>query len=252
MRVLLPVLALLGVAACEPPAPQPYSGGVGFGDYGDYQRMRAAQASSPVQTAQGPVQNAAAPYSQTQVPGIGAPTAAELAQAGVSGAASLAQAQPVQTQPAFPQTTAALPATVTPATPPAAPVNHAGISDEQDFSAVASRETIQSDQERIAQNRAQYQQIQPGALPERTGNNAARIIEYAVKAPNRLGEAIYKRSSLALANHDRACARYANPEEAQEAFLDSGGPQRDPKNLDPDGDGFACRWDPTPFQAARD
>lgn len=250
MRVLLPVLALLSVAACEPPPPQSYSGGVGFGDYGEYQRMRAAQASTPVQTVQGPIGNAAEPFPQTQTPGTGAPTAAELAQAGVSGAASLAQTQPAQ--PALPPSTAALPATTAAAaTPPAAPVNHVGISDEQDFSAVSSRETIESDKERIAQNRAQYQQIQPGALPERTGDNAARIIEYAVKAPNRLGEAIYKRSSLALSNNERACARYANPEEAQEAFLNSGGPQRDPKNLDPDGDGFACRWDPTPFQAAR-
>ncbi|MGB3314964.1 MAG: hypothetical protein WBB85_11170, partial [Albidovulum sp.] len=136
--------------------------------------------------------------------------------------------------------------------PSAAPaVNNTGISDEQDFSAVSTRETIESDKERIAENRAQYQQIQPSALPTRSGGNAARIIEYAVKAPNRLGETIFKRSSLALSNHDRACARYANPEAAQEAFLNSGGPQRDPKNLDPDGDGFACRWDPTPFQKAR-
>ena len=37
---------------------------------------------------------------------------------------------------------------------------------------------------------------------------------------------------------------------AQEAFLKAGGPERDRYGLDPDGDGFACRWDPTPFRAA--
>ena len=36
-----------------------------------------------------------------------------------------------------------------------------GISDEQDFAAVAARETIESDKERLARNRAQYQVIRP-------------------------------------------------------------------------------------------
>lgn len=248
MRYLLPSLALVLVSACTPPAPADRVGGVGFGDYDEYQRRQAAaqaQRYAPAQSVQGPAQNAAVPFPSS---GTGAPTAAELAQAGVTGAAPLAQTQaqvPVQT---------AAPQTSTVATVPdaALPVSNTGISDEQDFQAVSSRESIESDKERIAQNRAQYQQIQPGALPARTGTgDAARIIEYAVKAPNRLGEAIYPRSSIALANHDRACARYDNPEAAQEAFLKSGGPKRDPKNLDPDGDGFACRWDPTPFQKAR-
>jgi hypothetical protein len=90
-------------------------------------------------------------------------------------------------------------------------------------------------------------------LPERTGQAASTIIiEYAISAPNRLGQPMYKRGGLALSSSERACGRYATPSEAQEAFLKAGGPQRDPKNLDPDGDGFACTWDPTPFQAARD
>jgi hypothetical protein len=244
---------VLLMTACTPPPPPAPSGGVGFGDYGEYQRRRAAEAqiaaqeSASLQSVPGPVPNQAVPFPSTAT---GAPTAAELAQAGVSGAATLAQTQTAAQQPLYPQP--AQP--VVPAQPVAAgtvPSSTVGISDEQDFSAVSSRETIASDKERIAENRAQYQQIQPGALPERAGGNAARIIEYAVKAPNRLGEPIYKRSSVALTSHDRACARYSNPEAAQEAFLNSGGPQRDPKNLDPDGDGFACRWDPTPFQKAR-
>ena len=41
------------------------------------------------------------------------------------------------------------------------------------------------------------------------------------------------------------------PHPIQEAFLDAGGPKRDPHALDPDGDGFACAWDPRPFRAAR-
>ena len=120
-------------------------------------------------------------------------------------------------------------------------------------SSCQSRETIESDKARLAQNRAAYQQIQPTENPERTGASEAAVdlIQYALKAPNRLGEAIYPRSRIALTNPEKACARYASPEAAQQAFLSSGGPKRDPKNLDPDGDGFACYWDPTPFQQVK-
>jgi len=132
-----------------------------------------------------------------------------------------------------------------------AATGHTGISDEQDFGAVASRETIESDKARIEQNRAQYQQIQPTALPERTETAAPSLISYALNAPNRLGQPYYKRGGLALSNSERACGRYDSPEAAQLAFLKAGGPEKDRKNLDPDGDGFACTWDPTPFQTIR-
>mgnify|MGYP000454045377 CR=1 FL=1 len=46
------------------------------------------------------------------------------------------------------------------------------------------------------------------------------------------------------------CAKYASADLAQEDFLQRGGPERDRKGLDPDGDGYACNWDPTPFRAA--
>ena len=45
-----------------------------------------------------------------------------------------------------------------------------------------------------------------------------------------------------------ACARYGSPDLAQQAFLAAGGPDRDRRGLDPDGDGFACAWDPRPFR----
>ena len=133
-----------------------------------------------------------------------------------------------------------------------AAAGHVGISDEQDFSAVASRETIASDKERIEQNKAQFQQIAPTELPQRKGSSAGPdLIEYAINAPNRLGQPYYKRGRSLFGNSERACARFNTPEEAQMAFLKAGGPQRDRKNLDPDGDGFACYWDPTPFQKVR-
>ncbi|MGB3317144.1 MAG: hypothetical protein WBB85_22380, partial [Albidovulum sp.] len=122
MRILLPGLAVVLMTACTPPPPP--SGGVGFGDYGEYQRQRAAEAEAQIaaqrnaslQSVPGPAQNSAVPFPST---GTGAPTAAELAQAGVSGAATLAQTQPyAQPQPVYPQPTVpAQPALVPSAAP---------------------------------------------------------------------------------------------------------------------------------------
>lgn len=48
-----------------------------------------------------------------------------------------------------------------------------------------------------------------------------------------------------------ACARFPTPAEAQTAFLTAGGPQADGMGLDPDGDGYACGWEPAPYRSAR-
>lgn len=129
-------------------------------------------------------------------------------------------------------------------------ISNSGISDEQDFDAVAGRETIASDAERIARNRAQYLQIEPTALPERSGSSGPNIVEYAINTSNGLGEPLYNRSSIRLTSPEAACKRFRTADLAQEAFLRAGGPERDPRGLDPDGDGFACAWDPRPFRTA--
>ena len=79
------------------------------------------------------------------------------------------------------------------------------------------------------------------------------IVSFALNTTNRRGEPVYRRSGfMAESRFNRACARYASPDLAQEAFLAAGGPERDRQGMDPDGDGFACYWDPAPFrQAAR-
>ncbi|KEO57554.1 hypothetical protein [Thioclava indica] len=77
------------------------------------------------------------------------------------------------------------------------------------------------------------------------------LAAYALSVSNRPGQSVYKRGGIHLTSTDKACAKYISADQAQIAFLASGGPQRDKMNLDPDGDGFACGWDPTPFQAAR-
>lgn len=128
----------------------------------------------------------------------------------------------------------------------------AAISDEQNFAAVSARETIESDAERIDQNRAQYVTIEPTELPPRPDGTGASIVAYALATTNVPGQALYRRSGIAAqARFDRSCAKYPSPDKAQEAFLDAGGPKRDRLGMDPDGDGFACYWDPRPFRAAR-
>lgn len=135
---------------------------------------------------------------------------------------------------------------------PTAASEAAGISDEQDFAAVSSRESIESDAARLEGFRANYQQVQPEALPERPAGSTASIVQYALSTSNSVGQSLYQRSALSgTSRAQRNCSRYTSADFAQIAFLESGGPQRDRYGIDPDGDGFACAWDPAPLRAAR-
>lgn len=129
--------------------------------------------------------------------------------------------------------------------------NNPGISDEQDFGAVSTRESIESDAQRRVAQQGAYQEIAPTALPRRSGGSGASVVNFALSTNNRVGQSVHQRSSLSgQSRFQRNCAKYQSADRAQEAFLKSGGPQRDPKGLDPDGDGFACFWDPSPYRLA--
>ncbi|MFE3837807.1 hypothetical protein [Pseudogemmobacter sonorensis] len=124
------------------------------------------------------------------------------------------------------------------------------ISDENDFDAVASRESIESDADRIARNRSQYVVVQPRDLPQRPGDTGPNIVAFALATTHDPGTQMYSRSGLGRKDPNVACAKYASPDLAQQDFMARGGPERDRQGLDPDGDGFACGWDPRPFRAA--
>jgi len=135
--------------------------------------------------------------------------------------------------------------------PRATPIDRAQISDEQDFSAVTARETIESDAQRRAAQQQAYQLIQPTALPTRSGKAGPSIVEFALSTSNQVGQSLYRRSTILAQNRfDRNCAKYPSSDLAQEAFLKAGGPKVDRYGMDPDGDGFACYWDPAPFRLA--
>ena len=139
-----------------------------------------------------------------------------------------------------------------PAAVPAPDASNPDISDEQNFDAVASRESIESDAERLERNRQTYQVAAVEAVPENPGSTGPNIVAFALSTTNPVGTALYdRRGSFDEGKYRRACAEFGSADQAQIAFLDSGGPKRDRKGLDPDGDGFACFWNPAPFRTAR-
>lgn len=228
-KAAIGLAAVLSLGACANEVPD-RAAGVGFGDYNAYlaQREAVLQGTQPMPQAVTP------PTAAAVLPTTSAPV--------VTGEPLNPMGAALTLEPAT--------ATSTP-TADEAVAGHALISDEQSFEAVAERETIQSDAERLAANRAAYVQLPAEPLPERTDAGGPNLAAYALAAPNRKGEAIYNRIALKFVDHDRACAKYASPDLAQTDFLEKGGPERDLGNLDPDGDGFACTWDPTPFQSVR-
>lgn len=127
---------------------------------------------------------------------------------------------------------------------------HTGISNENSFEAVSAQRSIAEDAAVIAQNRSQYVQVQPTAVPTRPSANGPNIVSYALQQNHPRGQQMYGRSSLRLGKPQQQCSQFLSADLAQQAFLAAGGPQRDRNNLDPDGDGYACAWDPAPFRAA--
>ncbi len=227
----LSVFSLVALAACAPSVPDS-GAGVGFQDYGSYMNTPAAPAPAPV---------------------------AGFDPAAASAAIDRAEGKPAAAVPAAPAPVAAAGTGTRPrGNAPAGIKEESGevahsspeISDENDFSAVSARETIESDAERIARNRAQYVVVQPKDLPQRPGDTGPNIVEYALATTHTPGTQMYSRSSFVKKDPNAACAKFASPDLAQAEFLKRGGPDRDRLGLDPDGDGFACGWDPRPFRTA--
>lgn len=212
MRHGVSAIALIALTACAPEIPDS-AAGVGFDDYTAYRQQRDAALA-------------------------GETTVVAPAQESVTGGSGGTQDDPG----AGTETGMALDVDT----------NNPGISDEQSFKAVTARETIESDRARLEMQRELYKVIPARPLPPRPGDTGPNIVKYALRTTNSVGEKRYDRLTLfdspeALA---RRCARYASSDKAQQAFLASGGPERDRHGLDPDGDGFACYWDPAPFRLA--
>lgn len=102
-------------------------------------------------------------------------------------------------------------------------------------------------EQQLAEARSQLVVVEPGALPQRV--EGVNIALFAQQTTNAVGERRYARAGgIGIGS---GCGRFKTADDAQRAFLANGGPQRDTLNLDPDGDGFACKWDPTPYRQIR-
>lgn len=118
------------------------------------------------------------------------------------------------------------------------------ISDSQNFASVTQSETIDSDKAKLEALKANYLIVEPEAVPTR--EDGINLASYALTQTNAVGEKKYSRFGSGSAN----CNRYRNDlDEAQREFIRAGGPERDPRNLDSDGDGFACSWDPNVYRS---
>lgn len=250
MRLPLAITAVFLAAACTGGAP--YSnvidtagGGVGFSDYAQYMRaqeelsrIRRAEAMAAARSAPPAAQpETSRPAAQVgfQPQGFGSaqtqvPQQPPLGQPAPNVAASPATAQGFNTG----QALAAAPA-------PAEQGISAQTYEAQPFGTPAQNRVVRRDfvpQVRVTEAEA----------PAASGPN---LFVYALSTTHAVGQERHaRRNPFRWGRWEAACAQYPHQDLAQEAFLAAGGPERDPENMDPDGDGYACWWDPTPFRQA--
>ena len=167
MQKVAGILVLAALAACNSAPPYSNGDGVGFGDYDRYRETQVRRQAQYTGVSPIPPAGAIAPERATQVSlpqPVREDTAASIGAEAVAAirppAPSAATQPPVQTAAVAPNR------------------SNPRISDEQDFDAVSSRETIQSDAERLEERRQQYQVVQPRALPTRSGNRPKRYGPY--------------------------------------------------------------------------
>ena len=269
-KLILIAGALGALAACQPAIPE--SGaqpgvpgrGVGF-DRSEQAKTQVAQQQVP---AAQPVQSQPLPAAQpapAQDPVITAAQNALNAPAPASRPVTAPVSQPVSQQPRIAgvtpnelensratqansgqQVVIASPSNAAPTL-----VSNPGLSDENDFDAVSSRQSIESDAARIEANRARYTVVQPTALPSRDGTAQPNVVAFALQSDHPKGTQLFRRIGFnAAAKFQKNCAVFNSADDAQLDFLTRGGPAKDRKGLDPDGDGYACNWDPAPYRSA--
>ncbi len=96
----------------------------------------------------------------------------------------------------------------------------------------------------LEEARANRVVIEPGQLPEAVAG--VNIAEFARTTSNPVGERVYRRPVIRTRRSE--CNKFGTVDDAQRYFLANGGPQEDPLNLDGDGDGFACDWNPNVYR----
>ncbi len=259
---LVLVAAVAALSACDsgapaggqgyfdPPPPAPLSpgyptypdgqGGYG-GTYATPQQQASADNAPRSAVSVNPDPNAQLAQDVTEVLRSTAP----------SGAASSAQPQPVQPATGTQVATGTLPAT--PGTGAMPGAEDIGIDpNSESINLSLSTQEEQKRQREAAERRRQAAQsqlvvIDPEPVPQQDIN--ANVVAFARETSHPVGTKVYNRPVF----RDRmqsasVCRRFESNEEAQRQFLANGGPNTDRYNLDPDGDGFACDFDPEKYR----
>ncbi|MDK3073667.1 hypothetical protein QO034_11135 [Sedimentitalea sp. JM2-8] len=254
MRNFIPVtlalgLSLAALAACAPRMPDS-AAGAGFGSEADAMRARELELAGGPATIErlAPPQALSSETLPPAQPGdpLRFPGSAATAQSGGTGDDIAAQTAAVL---AASSSTGAAPAAS--AGTPSVVTADSGLSAENDFAAVSGTRTIEGDAALIESNRSQYQVVQPTAVPDRGDAAQPNIVAFALATSHPVGTRVYSRSGVNLAGKaERNCRTFSSADLAQIEFLSRGGPENDRAGLDPDGDGYACGWDPSRFRTA--
>jgi hypothetical protein len=252
---------VLALSACDT-AP-PYSNavdltgrGVGFSDYAQY--MRAQEELSRIRHQQA-VQAQASGIDQ---PRFATAAAQEHMSVGQQAVAAVRGPQPQNTPLAGPtQTAMGAPLQSQPQLQPQANDGSFQIAAATPAANTAPRSTGVSEQTftpapfgTVAQNTVVTRDFVPQVqvtADQAAGAGGPNLFNFALSTRHNVGQPVYPRNHpMRWRRWEAACLQFANQDLAQEAFLAAGGPDRDPNHLDPDGDGFACWWDPAPFRQA--
>ncbi|MEO0567603.1 MAG: hypothetical protein AAF066_07710 [Pseudomonadota bacterium] len=270
MRLTVYVTALVALTACSPSIPESGAGfgappdpgvGVGFTDPAVLAQRRAAReaqlqgnALPPARAISNEQTGPGQPISAVRQP-ITTASGGAVTPTGGPQYANTAEDLARETQARLAETSQNSGQSVLHASPsnpaPQTVTSPTGISVENDFNAVGNERSIEDDAALIAQNRSQYRVVQPTALPTRSSSSGPNIVQYALQTRHPLGQKVYNRVGFNKEKKFRQnCAKYPSADLAQEDFLAKGGPKKDKLSLDPDGDGYACNWDPRPFRNA--
>lgn len=123
-------------------------------------------------------------------------------------------------------------------------------SDSINLAAMSQEQQIR--QRAIAQQRREAAQeklviVEPEPVPQQDID--ANVVAYARSTTNPVGVKRYNRPAFRNRMQSASvCRRFDSDDEAQRQFLANGGPTTDRYNLDPDGDGFACDFDPEKYR----
>ncbi|MDG2474569.1 MAG: hypothetical protein P8M50_04730 [Paracoccaceae bacterium] len=89
--------------------------------------------------------------------------------------------------------------------------------------------------------------VEPNQTDDLDQKSEVNIALYARQNLNAVGNKIFNRIQTKKNNSD-PCLRFLSADDAQRFFLEKNGPDSDFWNLDPDGDGFACKWNPEQYR----